>query len=359
MQFGIGMFGDAGWDAKNNMYRRPELRLKELIEEVKLADALGIDMFAMGEHHREDYVVSAPEIVLAALATVTQNIILSSGVNVISSADPVKLYQDFAMIDLISGQRAEIMAGRGSFIESFPLFGQNLGDYNELFIEKLDLLLRLRSEEKITWEGEFRPSLKDQTIYPRPGREIPVWIAVGGTPESVYRAAVLNLPIMFAIIGGSPERFLPLVEYYKGHYLEAGHNPAAMEIGLHAHTYIADSKTTVLKEYFPAYSKQMDKIGRERHWPGGYTRPQFETGMSPKGALFMGNPEEVAEKIIHSIEMFGLTRFIAHLDVGGPSHKELMRSIELFGTRVIPMVKRHLETPPATHNENTSLHIEK
>ncbi|MBW7889056.1 MAG: LLM class flavin-dependent oxidoreductase [Bacteroidetes bacterium] len=341
MKFGIGMFGDSGYDFQNKKYRSPELRLKEIIEEVKLADELGIDLFAIGEHHREDYVVSSPETLLAAVSTVTKNIILSSGVNVISSADPVKLYQDYSMIDLLSGERAEIMAGRGSFIESFPLFGQNLQDYDELFSEKLDLLLKLRSGEKINWSGQFRPPLKNQMLFPKPKRKIPVWIAVGGTPESVHRAAHLGLPIMFAIIGGSPRNFLPLVEYYKEQYQQAGHDLRSMEIGIHTHTYIGESKDLVVKNYFPAYAFQMDKIGKERHWPGSYSKEQFEHGMNLNGVLFMGSAEDVAEKLIATIEMFGITRFIAHIDVGAPSHKELMYTIEMFAGKVIPMVKKH------------------
>lgn len=342
MKFGIGMFGDSGYDTKTNRFRDPEKRLKEIVEEVILADTLGIDLFAMGEHHREDYVVSSPETMLAALSTVTKNIILSSGVNVISSADPVKLFQDYAMIDLLSGQRAEIMAGRGSFIESFPLFGQNLNDYNELFAEKLNLLLRLNKEEKINWKGTFRAPLKDQTIFPRPKREIPIWIAVGGTPTSVLRAAQLGLPIMFAIIGGNPRQFLPLVDYYKEQYALAGHAKNKMEIGVHAHTYIGDSRQAVLKAYYPAYSFQMNRIGKERGWSGSFTQSQFEAGMSMQGALYMGSAEEVTEKLINTIELFGLTRYIAHVDVGGPSHAELMKTIEFFGNKVIPAVKKHV-----------------
>ncbi|MBS1783637.1 MAG: LLM class flavin-dependent oxidoreductase [Bacteroidetes bacterium] len=342
MKFGIGMFGDLSYNYETKKYQNPDLRLKEIVEEVKLADEVGIDIFAMGEHHREDYVVSAPEIMLAALSTVTKNIILSSGVNVLSSTDPVKLYQDYAMIDLLSGERAEIMAGRGSFIESFPLFGQNLNDYNELFAEKLDLLLRLRKEDSITWKGKFRPAIENQSIYPKPKREIPVWIAVGGTPQSVQRAALLGLPIMFAIIGGTIDQFKPLVDFYKEQYINAGHDLSKMEIGIHSHTYIAETRETVIADYYPEYSRHMNKMAKERNWGGGpFTQARFEAGMSKNAALFMGTPEEVAEKTIDAIELFGLTRFVAHLDVGGPSHKELMRTIELYGTKVIPMVKKH------------------
>ncbi len=343
MKLGIGMFGDSGFDHEQNKYKDPQIRLKEIVEEVKLADELGVDLFAMGEHHREDYVVPSPETMLSALSTVTKNIILSSGVNVISSTDPVKLYQDFAMIDLLSGERAEIMAGRGSFIESFPLFGQNLQHYNELFDEKLRLLLQLNKEEKINWEGRFRPALVDQTVYPRPRREIPIWIAVGGTQSSVSRAAKLGIPIMFAIIGGDIRQFEPLVEYYKQEYKNAGHDINKMEIGTHSHTYIADSKEAVVRDYYSTYTSMMDKIGRERNWGRQFTQQHFLNGMDKYGALYMGNTDEVTEKIINTIEYFGLTRFIAHVDVGGPTHKELMQTIELFGTKVIPVVKKHFE----------------
>lgn len=341
MKLGIGMFGDSGFDKEKNKYRDPDIRLKEIIEEVKLADELGVDLFAMGEHHREDYVVPSPETMLAALSTVTKNIILSSGVNVISSTDPVKLYQDYSMIDLISGERAEIMAGRGSFIESFPLFGQDLKDYDALFDEKLRLLLQLNKEEIINWKGQFRPALVNQTVYPRPKRSIPVWVAVGGTPASVVRAAKLGIPIMFAIIGGDIRQFKPLVEYYTEEYQNAGHETNKMEIGVHSHTYIAETRETVIKDYAPVYNRHMNKMSAERRWGARFTEQQFVNGMDEHGALFMGNPDEVTEKIINVIEFFGLTRFVAHLDVGGPSHKELMRTIELYGTKVIPAVKRH------------------
>lgn len=342
MKFGIGMFGDTGFDESLQAYRNPKFRLQELIEEVKFADALGIDVAVIGEHHREDYSVSSPEILLAALASVTNKIHLSSGVNVLSSADPVKLFQDYVQIDLISNNRAELMAGRGSFIESFPLFGQNLKDYNELFVEKLDLLLKLRRAEPLNWTGKFRPALVNQVVYPKPNRVLPVWIAVGGTPESVQRAAHLGLPIIFAIIGGSPSQFLPLIEYYKEEYRFAGHNPAEMEIGIQVHTYIADSKEKVLEEYYPIYARQMDKIGKERGWSGAYSRSQFETGMSQHGALFMGSSQDVAEKITQTAKQFGLTRFIAHIDVGGPSHFNQMQTIERFASEVIPQVKSAL-----------------
>lgn len=341
MEIGIGMFGDLGYDAKTKTFQKPAERLKEIIAEVKLADEVGLDVFAMGEHHRPDYAVPAPEIMLSALATVTKNIKLASGVSVVSSADPVKLYQDFAMLDLISDQRAEIFAGRGSFIESFPLFGHDLKDYNELFEEKLELLNALNTQKSVTWEGEFRPPLKNQTVYPQPERELPIWIAVGGTPKSVQRAAYYGFPIIFAIIGGQLSQFIPLVNYYKEQYQRFGHDPKKMQIGIHSHTYVGDSEAAVTKDYFPLYKQQMDRIGRDRGW-APYTDLQFEGGMSEDGALFMGNPEAVAEKIIHAHELFGMTRFVAHVDVGAPDHQKMMKSIELFGKEVVPIVKKHL-----------------
>lgn len=339
MELGIGMFGDMTFDQQAQKFQPAGERLKELIEQVKLADELGMDVISLGEHHREDYAVSATEMVLSALSGITKNITLGSGVTIVSSADPVKVYQDYATLDLLSNQRAEIIAGRGSFIESFPLFGYNLDDYNELFEEKLKLLMQLNKSEVINWEGQFRAPIVNQTVYPRPNREIPIWIAVGGTPQSVFRAARYGLPIIFAIIGGKPKQFTQLVDYYKENYITFGHDPAKMQIGVHSHTFIGDSKQEITDNYFPLYADQMDRIGRGRGW-NPYTKMQFEGGMSPEGALFMGDVNQVTEKIIETIEMFGLTRFIAHLDVGGPSHKDLMKVIELYGTKVTPAVRK-------------------
>lgn len=341
MEFGIGSFADLTYDKDKRQFQSPGERLNELVEQVKLADQLGIDAFVLGEHHRQDYAVSTPEIVLSALSQVTKNIKLASGVTVLSSSDPVKVYQDFATLDLLSGQRAEIVAGRGSFIESFPLFGYDLKDYNKLFEEKLDLLLVLNKEEVVNWEGRFRPSLHQQVVYPRPGRALPIWIAVGGTPESVERAGRLGLPIIFAIIGGMPKQFKPLVEYYKQVYQHYGHDLAKMQIGVHAHSFISDSADELIDKYFPYYASTMDRIGRERGW-SPYTVNQFKGGLSEDGALFMGSPEMVAEKMVNTIRMFGLTRFVAHIDVGGPSHADLMKSIELYGDKVLPLVKKEL-----------------
>ncbi len=342
MELGIGMFGDLTFYHQTHQIQPPAKRLAEMVEQVRLADELGIDVFLMGEHHRPDYAVSSPEIILSALSTVTKKIKLGSGVTVLSSADPVKVYQDFALLDLLSHQRAEIVAGRGSFIESFPLFGYDLKDYNELFDEKLDLLLQLNQKERLSWSGKFRAPLTDQTVYPRPERTLPIWIAVGGTPASVARAAKLGLPIIFAIIGGSPAQFQPLIHFYKEQYIQFGHNLKDMQIGVHSHTFIAGSQQDLLESYFPYYAAQMDRVGRERGWPP-YTKRQFEGGMGPEGALFMGDVNQVSEKMIQIIERFGLTRFIAHIDVGGPSHKELMKAIELYGDKVLPAVRKHFK----------------
>ncbi len=341
IELGIGMFGDLPFDFDTKQYQKASKRLSEIIEEIKLADELGIDSFSMGEHHRADYAVSAPEIVIAALATVTKKIKLLSGVSVVSSTDPVKLFQDFVLCDLIAGNRVEIMAGRGSFIESFPLFGCNLENYHELFEEKLNLLLQLREKETISWTGKHRAAIDNQTVYPRPERKIPISIAVGGTPSSVLRAAKLGLPIVFAIIGGKPIQFQPLVEYYKSEFIKHGHKPSTMKVGVHSHTFVANSQKEIMHDYFPHYAYSMNKIGRERGWSGSYTPENFLAGTSPEGALFMGNANEVAEKIISIIETLGLQQFIAHIDVGGPSHQQIMKNIDLLGTKVFPAVRKH------------------
>ena len=338
MEFGIGMFGDLSYDINTNTYRDVSTKLNEIIQQVQLMDQVGIDVFAIGEHHRPDYAVSSPEILLAAVATVTKNIKLASGVTVLSSAEPVKVYQDFSTIDLISKGRAEIFVGRGSFIESFPLFGYELSDYNQLFEEKLDLLLKINNEENITWNGTLRAPMKNQTVYPRAfnNGKLPIWIAVGGTPESVLRAAKLGLPLIVAIIGGMPKGFRNLIEFYKQEYLRAGHHLDDMQIAVHSHTFVSEDPK-VIDDYFYNYKNQMDRIGASRGW-APFTKMQFDGGRSKDGALFIGSPNEVADKINDIKEMFGLTRFIAHMDVGDPSHDNMLKSIELFGDKVKPQV---------------------
>jgi probable LLM family oxidoreductase len=320
----------------------PARRLRNLLEEIELAEQLGLDVFGVGEHHRPDYAVSAPAVVLAAAAERTKYIRLTSAVTVLSSDDPVRVFQDFATLDLLSGGRAEIMAGRGSFIESFPLFGYDLEDYDALFAEKLELLLKLRESERVTWSGRHRAPLEDAGVYPRPVQDpLPVWIAVGGTPQSVVRAALLGLPLAIAIIGGQPERFAPLARLYREAATRAGHDSALLPISVNSHTYVAETSRRAADEYFPTYSAMMNRIGRERGWaPLG--REQFEAGRSPRGALLVGSPEEVAEKILFEHELFGLGRFMAQISVGAMPHEKVMRAIELFGTEVAPAVRREL-----------------
>lgn len=342
MELGIGMFGDLEFDQKTGKPADAGRKLQEILEEIKLADEIGLDVFGLGEHHRPDYAVSSPEIVLAAAAGITKNIKLTSTVTVLSSAEPVKVYQDFSTIDLISNGRAEIGVGRGSFIESFPLFGYDLKDYDQLFEEKLDLLLNINNNEVVNWKGKLRAPVTGQTVYPRATNngKLPIWVAVGGTPQSVLRAAKLGLPLMVAIIGGMPRQFQPLIEYYKTEYVKNGHDIKKMEVGIHSHTFVSDSPETV-EGYFFNYASQMNRIGAERGW-GPYSRAQYNGGRSKEGALFIGDASEVADKILYMHEMFGITRFIAHMDVGAPAHREMMKSIELFGTKVAPEVRKAL-----------------
>ncbi len=317
-------------------------RMHELIEEIELADQVGLEVFGVGEHHRPDFAVSAPAVVLAAAAMRTKNIRLSSAVTVLSSDDPVRVFQTFATLDLLSGGRAEIMAGRGSFIESFPLFGYDLNDYDALFDEKLDLLLKIRASERVTWEGEHRAALHDQGIYPRPLQDpLPVWIAVGGTPQSVVRAAAYGLPMALAIIGGTPDQFVPHVQLYREVARRAGHDPEQLPVSINSHTYVADTSVQARDEFFPSYATMMNRIGRERGW-SGMTRQQFEALCSPRGALLVGSPQEVIDKILYEHELFGHRRFLAQISVGPIAHANVMRAIELFGTVVAPAVRKAL-----------------
>jgi probable LLM family oxidoreductase len=343
MELGIGMFGDNHYNERGEAQPAGE-RLRELIEEIKLMDEVGIDFFGIGEHHRPDYAVSAPEIVLAAAASVTKNIKLGSAVSVLSSSDPVKLYQSFATIDQLSNGRAELMAGRGSFIESFPLFGYNLNDYNALFDEKLELLVKINQSERITWSGKFRAPLQNQQVLPRAVNDkLNVWVAVGGTPESVVRAARLGLPVMFAIIGGNPAQFQPLFKYYKELLEHFGHSMDNFQVGVHMHSFFGEDSKQTADAYYPVYAAQMTRVGSTRGWPP-YNREQFEFGRSKEGAYLIGDANEVVDKILLMHELFGLTRFSAHMDVGGPSHKSLMKSIELYGTKIAPKVRQALSS---------------
>jgi probable LLM family oxidoreductase len=314
--------------------------LRDLLEQIELADQVGLDVFGVGEHHRADFAVSAPAVVLAAAAARTKRIRLTSAVTVLSSDDPVRVFQEFATLDLLSGGRAEIMAGRGSFIESFPLFGYDLNDYDELFSEKLDLLLKLRAGERVSWIGRHRAALQDAAVYPRPVQDpLPVWIAVGGTPRSVARAGTLGLPLALAIIGGEPARFAPLIELYRESARRAGHDPATLPVSINSHAYLADDARTAADEFFPSYAEAMSRIGRERGWPRT-TREQFERMRAPEGSLAVGAPEEVVDKILAQHEIFGHQRHLAQLAVGTMPHRGVMRAIELFGTRVAPAVRK-------------------
>ncbi|WP_018343846.1 LLM class flavin-dependent oxidoreductase [Cytophaga aurantiaca] len=341
MELGIGMFGDNHYDQQGRPMDSGE-RLRELIEEIKLMDEVGLDFFGIGEHHRPDYAVSVPEIVLAAAATVTKKIKLGSAVTVLSSSDPVRIYQSFATIDQLSSGRAEITAGRGSFIESFPVYGYDLKNYNELFEEKLDLLVKINNENPITWKGKLRASLDNQEVLPRAVNDkLKIWVAVGGTPESVVRAGKLGLPVIFAIIGGNPAQFQPLFNYYQEVYKQYKHVPEAFEVGVHMHCFFGEDSKKTADEYYPVYSDQLNRIGRSRGWQQ-YSRGQYDYGRGTNGHLIIGDANEAIDKILEMRELFGLTRFSAHMDVGGPSHASLMKSIEIFGTKIAPKVREAL-----------------
>lgn len=349
MEIGVCTFADLGTHPITKEVISPYQRLRNLMEEIELADQLGLDVFAVGEHHRVDYAVSSPAVVLAAAAERTKRIKLSSGVTVLSSDDPVRVFQQFSTVDLLSGGRAEIMAGRGSFIESFPLFGYSLDDYDDLFSEKLDLLVRLINSERVTWKGKHTQSLQNQAVYPRPFQaKLPVWVAVGGTPESVIRAAEYGLPLTIAIIGGLPAQFAPLTKLYRQVYQEAGHDMKALQICINSHTYVADESQQALDEFFPPYADVMSRIGRERGWPG-LSRPQFDASTGPKGALLVGSPQQVVDKVLYEYELFGHTRFLAQMSIGAMPHQQIMHAIELLGDRVAPEIRKHTAQPAASN----------
>jgi probable LLM family oxidoreductase len=342
MEIGICTFADVGTHPVTKEVITPHQRLLHLIEEIELADQLGIDVFAIGEHHRPDYAVSAPAIIMAAAAVKTKKIKLSSGVTVLSSDDPVRVFQQFSTVDLLSSGRAEVMAGRGSFIESFPLFGYDLNDYDELFLEKLQLLIKLNGNEKISWHGKHMQTINNLGVYPRPYQnKLPVWIAVGGTPESVVRAAQLGLPMMLAIIGGMPARFAPLVKLYKDVYANAGHPQNQLQLGINSHTYIAETSQQARDEFYPPYSEVMNRIGRERGW-SGMSRTDFDAATRPQAHLLVGSPQEVIDKILYEHSIFGHTRFLAQMSIGAMPHQQVMKSIELLGNVVAPAVRNHI-----------------
>ncbi len=338
MEFGLTTFAEI-----NDSTTSPGQRLREVVQEGVLADQLGLDVYGIGEHHRPDMAASAPEVILAAIAGATDNIHLSSAVTVLSSADPVRTFQNFATLDLVSDGRAELMAGRGSFTESFPLFGYDLSDYDDLFAEKLDLLLALREEGPTTWSGRFRAPLEGVSVHPRPeGRPLPVWVAVGGTPSSIVRAGTLGLPMALAIIGGQPAAFAPHADLYR-RALEHGDHPRTTPLAVHAHGYVATDEKAARTEFLPGYQATFDKLGRERGWPA-MSAAQIEGLLGPDGALFFGHPERVADKIVALHGLLGIDRFEMHVSHLG--HAQTMRSIELFATEVAPLVRERLTAVP-------------
>ena len=334
MEIGIYTFADVGPQLS------PQQRMQNLLEEIELADQVGLDVFGIGEHHRPDYAASAPAVILGAAAVRTKNIRLTSAVTVLSSDDPVRVFQQFSTVDLLSNGRAEIMAGRGSFIESFPLFGYDLDDYDTLFSEKLDLLLKLRDAERVTWSGKTRAPLNGLGVYPRPVQHpLPVWIAVGGTPQSVIRAGTLGLPLALAIIGGYPEKFAPMVELYRESATRAGHDAATLQVSINSHAFLADTSDVAAGTFFPPYAEVMTRIGRERGWPPT-SRAQFDAMRAPRGALLVGSAQEVIDKIMFEHSVFHHTRFLAQMALGLMPHAAVMRAIELLGTEVAPVIRR-------------------
>lgn len=340
-EVGIYTLADIGPDPHTGEIISPKQRMDEIIEAAKLADKLNLNVFGVGEHHRLDYVVSSPVVVLSAIAQATKKIKLTSTTSVVSTLDPVRLFEDFATLDLISGGRAEILAGRGAFVESFPLFGYDLNDYNELFSEHMALLLQLNEEEIVTWSGRFRPSLHQAQIAPRPlQQKLPIWIGVGGTPQSAVRAGRLGVGMALAILGGLPERFKPLVDIYRNAGLEAGHRAEQLQIAVTGHVYLAETTEQAIEEFYPYYSNYWSYVNRQRGMGSMMTRDDFEQMASPESALFVGSPELVAEKIIHQHKLYGHTRFIGQMDIGGLPYNKVKKNIELLANDVMPIVRR-------------------
>jgi probable LLM family oxidoreductase len=348
MEIGVSTFVETTPDVHTGEVISHAQRIREVVEEIVLADQVGLDVFGVGEHHRQDFAASSPAMVLAAAASQTKRIRLTSAVTVLSSADPVRVFQDFATLDAISNGRAEIMAGRGSFIESFPLFGYDLNDYDELFEEKLELLLKIRESEKVTWRGGHRPPIQNLGIYPRPVQDpLPVWIGSGGNTQSAIRAGLLGLPLVLAIIGGRPVQFAPLVELYKRAADQAGHDPAKLTVASHSHGFIAADTQTAADTFFPSTQYVMNVLGRERGW-GHYDRSAFDAARSFEGALYVGDPETVAAKIVHLRKQVGITRFMLHVPVGSMPHENVMNAIKLLGTEVAPRVREEVAKWEAT-----------
>ncbi|SDH05493.1 Atu2307/SP_0267 family LLM class monooxygenase [Mucilaginibacter sp. P25] len=339
MELGISTFGEIHPDGTSGNAVNAHKRVEELLEEVKLADEVGLDVYAFGEHHRPDFVISAPEILISAAAAITKNIRLSSSVTVLSSVDPVRTFQNFATADLVSGGRVEMIAGRGSFIESFPLFGFDLDDYDALFTEKLEMFLQINKQEIVSWQGNFRAPIRNQGVYPRPlQQEIPVWIGVGGTPASAKRAGALNLPMIIAILGSAPKHFVPFVELYRESAAKAGHDVSKLQLAISSQFYIAGTSQQAADEFYPSYEALMTRVGKDRGW-SPMTREQFEY-LRDFGPLVVGDPQQAIDKIMQQYELFGNTRFVAQLVTGFTKHKDILKAIELYGTRVAPVVRK-------------------
>jgi probable LLM family oxidoreductase len=341
MQVGIDSFAAAYTEASRAV--KPEDRLRDLVAEIELADQVGLDVFGIGEHHRREYLDSAPVVILAAAAARTQRIRLTSAVTVLSAADPVRVFQAFATLDLLSQGRAEMVVGRGSSIEAFPLFGFDLEEYDALFVEKLDLLLKIREHERVHWSGKFRPALTGQGVYPRPLQNpLPIWLGVGGTPQSFVRAGALGLPLMVAIIGGEPRRFRPLVDLYREAGKQAGHTPDRLKVGVHALGYVAATTQEAADDFYPGYARAVTDVGKERGWPP-VTRAGYDAQRGPLGALLIGEPDEVAEKVLrHSEALGGISRITFQMNAASLPHAKLMRAIEAVGTRVAPALRNEL-----------------
>jgi len=341
MQIGIDSFALAYDDANAGL--RPADHMRNLVEQMEYADQVGLDVFGIGEHHRKEFLDSAPAVILAAAAARTKRIRLTSAVAVLSAVDPVRVFQQFATLDLISQGRAEMVVGRGSFIDAFPLFGLDLGDYDELFAEKLELLLRLREDEHPHWSGKFRAALTGQGVYPRPLQErLPIWVGVGGTPQSFVRAGLLGLPLMVAIIGGETQRFRPLVDLYREAGRQAGFSPDQLKVGMHSLGYVADTSKEAAEDFYPGFARVMTDIGKERGW-APMTRAQFDSQLTPKAAWLLGEPEEVAEKILrHSEALGGITRVTFQMNAASVPHAKLLHATELLGAKVAPILRKEL-----------------
>ena len=343
MQIGVDSFAAAISDPASGVTLKPVELMRQLLEDIELADQVGLDVFGIGEHHRAEFLDSAPAVILAAAAARTKKIRLTSAVTVLSAADPVRVFQEFATLDLISQGRAEIVAGRGSFVESYPLFGLRLEDYDSLFAEKLELLLKIRENTKVHWSGKHRAVLTGQAVYPRPVQDLlPIWLGVGGTPTSFVRAGILGLPLMVAIIGGEPERFRPLIDLYREAGRRAGHSPEQLTVGLHMVGFLGDSTEQAADDFFPGYAHTFTEIGKERGWRPA-TRLQFDALRGPTGAFLIGDAETVAEKILHVNEVLGgISRLTFQMGVATLPHRKMLRSIEILGTRVAPVVRQEI-----------------